>query len=257
MKKIMVALSLLLAVALLASCGADVIAEDEFEQTPAPTGVLSEDGTPPELGFNDTLVGEWIYYLDENDPAQVNGSEQYPLHRAKRDGSEDEDLKVTGILFTVAGDYIYLNINEQEEGIFPQWETLRVSLDGKEVERIDYSNTTRFSSAGEDAMYFSCFNDSTIYKSDAACENVIPLKVVLTDKEAITDKLGENTVLSIIIGDADSEWIGFGCTVSSTTTGEDLYTGGYRISQDGKTVDKTDDGEYFVDMDMMDEEAGE
>jgi hypothetical protein len=266
MKKTIAILAIIVSTLLLVSCAAEPLTTTIKEPTP-PTEVSAEspsygntsstkEENLPELSEIQAVVGEWIYYLDLNNPIQVNDSEEYPLHRAKKDGSGDEDLKVTGIDMTVTPDFIYTDINEQM-GKFRHWDTLRVSLDGSEVRTIGYQDTIRFSSAESDKMLFTSFNNNTIYISDTGCENVKPLKVNIPDLNSIEKAIAADTVFTIVVTDMDTEWIYFDYAVFYSSEEDERYAGGYRISQDGSKIEKTDDGEYYSYEDVMEEETGD
>jgi hypothetical protein len=266
MKIAIALLTIIVSTMLLLSCAAEpltttikepTLSTDFSAQSPSDENTSStQDENLPELSEIQAVVGEWIYYLDLNNPIQVNDSEEYPLHRAKKDGSGDEDLNVTGIDMTVTPNFIYTDINEQV-GKFRHWDTLRVSLDGSEVRKIGYQDTIRFSNAESDTMLFTSFNNNTIYFSDTGCENVKPLKVNIPDLSLIEKTIAAETVFAIVVTDMNTEWIYFDYAVFYSSEEDERYAGGYRISHDGSKIEKTDDGEYYMYEDVMEEETGD
>ncbi len=252
-KRLAILLAALIAAALMAGCSAPANAQN----TPAPSGTAngdisamatdSTDTADPEDGM--TVAGEWQYYLDYNDPVSMDNGEAPPLHRQKLDGSNDTNLGVQGDGFQIIGNYIYLDSYVQDQDDNQYNSTTRLDLDGTNAKKLEYSDMYRFVPPGSQTMYFTAGGDSVIYVSDLACENVTTLPIALPDQNDIESKIGKQYVTIISISDISDGMITY--TVDLTTpTGEDLYTGLYKTTLDGKTttriegnvIDMEDDG---------------
>lgn len=222
--------------------------------TPVPT--TPPDTTPgpdpTEEGMDEDMqavtVNGMTYYLDINDPVVVDYSEDPPLHMKKEDGSNDQLMGIRGFKFDIIGNFIYVDSNDPDldESGTQTWSTTRMNLDGSAQTRLEYgSMSARVIPEGEQKFYFTTLGDCAIYISDFACENVQALVLTLPDKSKIEGRVGADKVLHVSISEITSGIINFDVTMSSAD-GLLLYKGGYKIAENGQTVEKTDDGTYYT-----------
>jgi hypothetical protein len=188
----------------------------------------------------------WTYYLDENDAVVADYGEDPPLHMKKTDNSSDLNLGIRGFDFDITGNYIYVDSNDPDlVANGPRtWSTTRLNLDGSGKKELEYgSMSVRLVPEGEQYFYFTTMGDSAIYISDFSCENVTTLAVNLPDKSQIDGNLSNDKALQLDINDVTNGWIDFDATFSSRE-GVELYSGSYKITADGKTIEKIK-GTYF------------
>jgi hypothetical protein len=210
----------------------------------APSPTIVADGAEEN---NMTVAGDWVYYLDINSKTMVNGYEEYFIHKQKQDGSEDTNLKIAGFKFDIIGDYIYVDVDSNDDGSFDHWKTARYNLDGTGKKDFDYTDMFRLYAGSK--LYFTCFNDCTVYMADNAAESIVPLKVTIPDDATIKDQLKDvSTQVSLLsITKVEDGWINFVYEVADKEPDKDaalVYTGNYRISPDGSKVEKVDAGTY-------------
>ncbi len=256
MKKLIgMILILALSIALLSGCGAAAVSASESAPpsaapiattppdagpTPAPASVeLDEDAMPV------TLNGT-VYYLNINDPAVTDFNEDPPVCMMKEDGSENTDLGIRGFQYSIIGDYIYVDANDDDLDVngTQTWGTTRMGLDGSGKVKLEYASmSARFIPEGEQSFYFTTMRDSAIYVSDFACENVKTLIVTLPDKSELDSKIGTDNVLQLTINKIENATINFDATFS-TADGLAKYNGNYNISEDGQTIEKVK-GTYY------------
>lgn len=249
-------LAVALLMALLAGCTspASSTAGTSPSLTPVPTtqpesAPTAGNASPEEeLGEDANAItqGDWVYYLDVNDPVVVNYSEDPPLHMRKTDGSGDVQLGIRGFRFDIIGDYIYLDSNDPDLDAngTQVWNTTRMKLDGSEKRVLEYgSMSLRLRPEGEQKFYFTTMGDSAVYISDFACENVETLVLNLPDKSEIDGKLGTDKLLQVDISEVKNGSINFEVTFSNSD-GIELYSGSYKTTTDGKTVEKVK-GTYY------------
>jgi hypothetical protein len=249
-------LALVLSTALLGGCSSPASSISSASAAPSSTPVptTQPDETPAggtadgELGEDSNAIthGEWVYYLDVNDPVVVDFNEDPPVAMQKADGSGSEQLGIRGFQFDVIGDYLYVDSNDPDLDAngAQTWYTTRVTLDGSEKKVLEYASmSARLSPEGEQKFYFTTKGDSAIYISDFSCENVETLMVNLPDKSELDGKLDAEKVLQLDINSVENGTIDFDATFSSSD-GLALYDGNYKMSADGKTVEKVK-GTYF------------
>ncbi len=247
--------SLVLLAAMLSGCGdtkpaaasANASATSGAGATPtstAPTSVTPVPDQTPDAGGDPTYkttVGDWEYSLNMNAPTKLNGFEAYYIHRKK--GTEDIRLDVPCFKFSIYGNYIYAHLDSSKDGGFIHWKTYRYDLSGGDKKAMDYTDMTLLAVGGK--LYFTCFNDMTIYTADLACENVQPLKVEIPDAETIAEDLKDaaDQIGLLTVQNVQDGWINFIYQVADKQPSL-LYNGRYRVNLDGSKVEKLDEGSY-------------
>lgn len=253
-KHLYLMLALLLIACLLVACADKPASAPETTPTPAATAQPIAT-TPPENpeqasqsgdeSLSEIVVGDWTYYLDENNAVVTDYGEDPPLHRKKTDGS-DEDLGIRGFGFDIIGDYIYLDSSYpymDESGNFA-WYTTRMALDGSGQRRLEYgSMSARLIPEGEQKFYFTTARESAVFVSDFSCENVTPLIVTLPDESELGSKLGASRELQLDISDITGGWVSFNVTFF-TAAGIQMYKGSYKMAADGTSIEKIS-GTYY------------
>ena len=188
----------------------------------------------------------WVYYLDVNDPVVAEYNEDPPLHMKKADGTGDQQLGIRGFKFDIIGNYIYVDSNDPDLDASgtQTWSTTRMNLDGTGKKRLEYgSMSMRLIPEGKQNFYFTTLGDSAIFVSDFPCENVNILAINLPDKSELDKKTGAGKVLQLSINSVSEGKIDFDVTISDED-GTALYSGSYKVTEDGKTVEKTK-GTYY------------
>ncbi len=246
-----------LSIALLSGCGtAPASASETPSQAPAAAPIAT---TPPDVAATpDPATAEldedamavthdgWIYYLNLNDPAVLDFNEDPPLRMKKTDNTGDTDLGIRGFQYSVIGDYIYVDANDDDLDVngTQTWGTTRMGLDGANKLKLEFASmSARFIPEGEQSFYFTTMGDSAIYASDFACENVKTLIVTLPDKSELDSHIGTDNVLQLTINKIENATINFDATFS-TKDGLAKYNGNYNISEDGQTIEKVK-GTYY------------
>lgn len=258
MKKLVsIILIIALSAALLGGCGtAPVSVSDTSSSEPSSTPIPT---TPPDVKPTADLAtaeldedamavthGEWVYYLNINDPAVLDFNEDPPLRMKKTDDTDDQDLGIRGFQYDIIGDYIYVDSNDDDldQSGAQTWSTIRMGLDGSDKVTLEYASmSARFIPEGEQSFYFTTMGDSAIYVSDFACENVKTLTVTLPDKAQLDSKIGTKNVLQLTINKIENGTINFDATFS-TSEGLAKYNGNYTITEDGQTIEKVK-GTYY------------
>ncbi len=258
MKKLIGMLMILVvSIALLSGCGAAAASASASESAPPSAAPIAT--TPPDAGptpapasaalDEDAMpvtVNGLVYYLNINDQAVTDFNEDPPLYRMKEDGSENTDLGIRGFQYSIIGDYIYVDANDDDLDVngTQTWGTTRMGLDGSGKVKLEYASmSARFIPEGEQSFYFTTMGDSAIYVSDFACENVKTLIVTLPDKSELDSKIGTDNVLQLTINKIENATINFDATFS-TKDGLAKYNGNYNISEDGQTIEKVK-GTYY------------
>ena len=214
------------------------------DMSPADVSASPDEGQDDEAKA--ITYNGWIYYLDVNDPVVVDYNEDPPMHMKKIDGSSDQQLGIRGFEFDIIGNYIYVDSNDPDldENGTQTWSTTRMNLDGSDKKKLEYgSMSARLIPQGEQEFYFTTMGDGAIYISDFSCENVTTLIIDLPDKSELDKKLGTDKVLQLGINEITNGSINFDVTFS-TEDGIELFSGSYKITADGKTIEKSK-GTYF------------
>ena len=216
--------------------------------TPVPTtppDIIEVSPSAGDANPDAVTVGDWTYYLDENDAVTADYGEDPPLCRKTEDGSA-EDLGLRGFEFDIIGDYIYLDStypNLDESGN-QTWYTTRMNLDGSDQRRLEYgSMSTRLIPEGAQKFYFTVAGDCAVYVSDFSCQNVTVLLIALPDASDLDRKLGTSRDMQLDIDEVAGGWITFAITFL-TPEGIQMYKGTYKMSEDGASFEKIK-GTYY------------
>ncbi|MHB1314317.1 MAG: hypothetical protein ACYCX2_02380 [Christensenellales bacterium] len=239
---------------LLAGCGGQPSASPTpaLSASPTPDAPIEtlpvEETAPPDddPDAKPVTYQDWTYYLAEDDPIVVEFHEDPPLHRKKADGSGDEDLGIRGFDFDIIGDYVYVDSHhpDLDANGARTWGTTRINPDGSTQQKLEYgSMSARLVPEGEQNFYFTSMGENALYVSDFSNENVTALAITLPDKSDLDKKLGNEKVLQLDINDVKDGWINFDVTFS-TQVGIQLYAGSYKMTPDGKTIEKVK-GTYY------------
>jgi hypothetical protein len=194
----------------------------------------------------------WSYYLDNKDSAVVDYNEDPPLHRKKTDdGTGDESLNIRGFNFDIIGDYIYINCYDADLGENGEriWSTMRLNPDGSEKTKLEFGcMSVRYIKEDEKKFFFTTMDDSAIYISDFAGENVTALAITLPDHTELAKKIEKDSSLHLDINGVENGQIKFDATYS-TANGIERYNGSYQISEDGKSIKKLKGTYYSINSD--------
>lgn len=200
------------------------------------------------------MAGDWLYYLGDEIPGSTDDEsemEEYPmyeLHRAKLDGSADENLRVPCFDFDFAGEYLYVDTN-LVWGDFSYWDTSRYNLDGTGQTPLEFGNMNRYSEG--DRMYFTGFDDTVIRVADTACNVLAEIPIQLPDKSDVLVRLAEVTGMEnfefafVDVADQEEDWLYFDFHVTSTSPFPYYFLGYYRVNLTSLVVEKVSAGQYY------------
>ena len=253
-KYLIIGLAVLLIAAIVGGCGDAKPTSASASTTPSPAATVEPVATTaPDVtatpandeGQNTVSADGWTYYLNEEDAVAVNYGEDPPLLRKNSTGS-DEDLDIRGFGFDIIGDYIYVDSNypDLDENGNQIWYTTRMSLDGSEKRRLEYSSmSARVIPEGEQKFYFTTARESAVFVSDFSGENVTPLIVALPDMSELDQKLSSSKEMQMDINEIKDGSIGFDVTFL-TAEGIQMYKGTYKMAEDGSGIEKVS-GTYY------------
>lgn len=230
-----------------AAASADVSAAPSKPVSTAPVSVTPLPDQTPDAGGDPTYkttVGDWEYSLNLDAPVKgLTGFEAYYIHRKKVGGTEDIRLNVACYKFSIYENHIFADVDIAQDEGFTHWKTYRYDLNGDNKKDMGYTDMIRMIAGGK--MYFTCFNDTTVYSSDPAGENVQPIKVNIPDADTIHSALKDASaqVSLLTIQEVKDGWITLVYQVADKQPSL-LYSGHYRISLDGSKVEKLDEGSY-------------
>ncbi len=214
---------------------------EEVEQYTQPESTPDPD-EKSEASKVKLIIGNWTYYFDTSKPVpNGEGFDQYPICRRNEAGVV-ENLGITGFEMLATPNYLYVNRNEVS-GDFVHWDTIRVSLDGKEKIYVGESITLYIPSHGN-YMYFTTYGYE-LYRTDYAFKNVEELTLDIPDRKEIEKTIDyENGVsgaelYNFSISDG---WLYFSLDVINLEGG--YYSGQYKMKLIGGKAVKTDKGEY-------------
>ncbi len=217
-----------------------------IKPSPKPSTALDSEAAEKQEMFKDMRVtnGEWIYYADWKHMTHIKEEYECPIRRVKTNGSGDTGLGITGFKFILAGNYIYVYKN-LTFGDFGHWETVRMGLNGSNQKKMPYDQMDIKVFDGR--IYFDPFNENALYTADSGCEQVKKYTIKLPDEATIIEKMGADYAGYVVffpdIKEVKNGWIYFNYRLDDTG-GMPYYEGNYRMSLDGKTVEKTDKGEF-------------
>lgn len=191
-----------------------------------------------------TVVDGAEYYFDTNYYIFQDYFPEFPLFKRNKDGWA-EYMGTTGFSFQVNGDYIYIKSDVLQED-WPDGTLTRV------VNLIDGSiypagrNIDIFVPSEGDRVYLTLL-DNRIFIAFPSLEEDRVIDVEIPDKEQIEEETGkslEKYDVFMSITDVEDGWIYFRYLIFEYEV-SDLYEGNYRITTDGKKIEKTDEGELL------------
>jgi hypothetical protein len=187
------------------------------------------------------------YYFDTENPIDIGDEDEYPLYKR---GIKDGDAIYTGITgysFTSSGKYLYV-LSDLEIGDSTSYRMRILSMEDGAVYPVE-DHISLYIAPNVSNVYYTRPYDRHIYIADARLQNAQKILVTLPDWKAVLQKANypgepQNPGYNISITRTAKGWVYFNCTVDFPTT-DAVYTGGYRISMDGKHIEKTDAGQML------------
>lgn len=219
-------------------------------QTPtaAPTPKESHTDVPYHIQQAEkyrVTIDDVEYYFDTDDYI-FDLNLEFPLFKQEKD-KWPEYLGTTGFAFQVNGDYIYVQSDVLQED-WPDGTLTRV------VNLVDVTirpvkrNIRIFIPEEEDRVYYT-WVDNSITVAYPSLETDYVIEVNIPDREKIEEDSGEDLdhyETGISIRRVENGWIYFKCFIFMYE-GPGLYEGNYRITTDGRKIEKTDKGELFAE----------
>lgn len=179
---------------------------------------------------NRQKVGDWIYYLDLENPIETEEAKIYNIHKMKSDRSEDTTLDIQCFRFDISGEYLYADA-DLSYGDFAHWKSYQYKIDGTGKKALDYSDMMRYVEGNK--LYFIENWSVTIYIADTACNVLDNIKVIVPDESALREKLGDRYYLvTITVTDQDGDWLNFDYDIGDP--GGKYYSGKYRVNMENK-----------------------
>jgi hypothetical protein len=228
-----------------ASPGASVAPPTDTPVPTTPPDNVDASSSAGSGNSDEVTVGDWTYYLDENDAVTADYGEDPPLCRRSKEGTV-EDLGLRGFEFDIIGEYIYLDSNypDLDDKGNQAWCTTRMSLDGSNKKRLEYgSMSARLVPEGAQKFYFTVAGDSAIYVSDFSCQSVAVLLIALPDASDLDNKLASERDMQLDIDEVSGGWITFAVTFL-TPEGIQMYKGTYKMQDSGVGIEKIK-GTYY------------
>ncbi len=188
-------------------------------------------------------IAEWTYFFDTSKPVpNIDGLDEFPVCRKNSEGKV-ENLEITGFKMAASPKYLFVYRNESS-GDFTNWDTIRVSPDGKEKILCAGSIDLYIPTQGN-YMYFYG-GDWDLYRTDFAFETVEGMTVDIPDRAAIEKAIDyANGVRKVIFYDYQirNGWLSFCLNAYNLERGD--YFGHYRMKLSGGKAVKTDKGKLF------------
>ncbi len=184
------------------------------------------------------------YYFDTDEPVSIGDEDDYPLYKRNTESGETAYTGITGYLFTASDKYLYVQ-SDIEIGDNTVYQTRILSMDDGAVYPVE-KDAAILIAPGEKKVYYSRPNESAVYIADPLARNAKKIKVKLPDIAAVLEKadyggLAGNLEYNIAITRVGDGFVYFTCTAADISL-DTVYSGGYRVSMDGKTIEKTDEG---------------